>query len=281
MSEILDIRLLDIIDIVLVAILMYVLYNLVKGSVAINIFLGILVVYLLWKVVDALQMELLSEILGAFFSIGFIVLIIIFQPEIREFFLALGKPKFMKKKRWFTLRLLREPKEEPIDIDKIVKAAQRMSLIKQGALIVITRRNELDQIIETGEVINADLSAELLENIFFPNSPLHDGAVIITGNKIRAARCILPVTRSTNLAANLGLRHRAAMGITEDSDALALVVSEQTGKISFAENGTLTRSVQASVLQDFLQESIYGIVTANAEKKIAQVYSRRSSVSDG
>lgn len=248
----LNIRVVDVIDVLLVAILMSVLYNLVKGSVAVNIFLGLLMLYIVWKLVDALQMELLSEILGAFFSVGFIILIIIFQPEIREFFLALGKPRFIRSKRWFKLRFLGDQKEENVDIDKIVSAMQRMSLSKQGALIIITRRNDLHNVIETGESLNADLSVELLENIFYPNSPLHDGAVIITGNRIRAARCILPVSKSTNLSASLGLRHRAAMGITENSDAIALIVSEQTGKISYAENGQLTRSVQPSVLQEFL-----------------------------
>lgn len=253
---ILNIRLVDVIDVILVAILMSLLYNLVKGSVAVNIFLGLVILYIGWKIVDALQMELLSEILGAFFSIGFIILIIIFQPEIREFFLALGKPRFIKSKRWFKLRFLGDKKEEVVDIDKIVSAAQRMSLSKQGALMIITRRNDLNPIAETGEVINADLSVELLENIFYPNSPLHDGAAIITGNKIRAARCILPVSKNTHLSANVGLRHRAALGITEDSDAIAVIVSEQTGKISYAESGQLTRSVQPSVLQDFLIEML-------------------------
>ena len=144
-----------------------------------------------------------------------------------------------------------------VDIDKIVHACQKMSNIKQGALIIITRQHELRVIKETGQYLNAHISVELLENIFYPNSPLHDGAVIISGNKIEAARCILAhSSKSPKITANLGLRHRAAVGVTEQSDAIAIVVSEQTGKISYAENGELTRNVQPAVLRDFLEEKL-------------------------
>ena len=131
-----------------------------------------------------------------------------------------------------------------------------MSNVKQGALIIITRQHELGIIKDTGQYINADISVDLLENIFFPNSPLHDGAVIISGNKIEAARCILPVSKSPNLTANLGLRHRAAVGVTEQSDAIAIIVSEQTGKISYSEGGELVKNIQPAVLRDFLEEKL-------------------------
>lgn len=259
MTELLfiSIRLLDIIDILLVAVLFYLLYNLLKGTVAINIFFGIVAIFLIWKIVDALQMELLSEILGAFVSIGFIALLIIFQPEIRQFLLALGKPAFIqrKRRRFFWFRFGEQGMTE-VEVSKIVQACQRMSNIKQGALIVITRQNELQNIVETGETVNADISVELLENIFYTNSPLHDGAVIITDNKIRAARCILPVSKSLKLSTKIGLRHRAALGITEASDAVAIVVSEQTGKISYASEAYLTRNVQPAELQDFLEDEL-------------------------
>jgi uncharacterized protein (TIGR00159 family) len=154
-----------------------------------------------------------------------------------------------------------------VDVDKIVHACQKMSNIKQGALIVITRQHELRITKETGQAIQAEVSVDLLENIFFPNSPLHDGAVIITGNRIEAARCILPISKSPNLPASLGLRHRAAVGITEATDALAVVVSEQTGKISYAKGGVLSKNVKASELQDFLQTEFGLVDTADRDQQ--------------
>lgn len=256
------IRLLDVIDILLVAFLLYELYNLVKGSVALNIFFGIVAIFFIWKLTEVLHMDLLREILGAFFSIGFVALIIIFQPEIRQFLFAFGKPGFInRKKRRFLFWKISDVPGFEVDIDKIVQACQKMANIKQGALIVMTRQNELQPVADTGQEINANLTVELLENIFYPNSPLHDGAVIVTGNKIRAAKCILPVTKNLNLPSTIGLRHRAALGITEQSDSISIVVSEQTGKISYAKEGRLTRNVQATELQDFLNEE-FGPVAA-------------------
>ena len=245
----------DIIDILLVAVLLYQLFRLLRGTVAVNIFYGILAVFLLWKVVDALGMKMLSGILGAFFSVGFIALIVIFQPEIRQFLLALGRPGFINKKgkRGFFWRFT-DSRSDLLDIDRIVLACQRMAQEKQGALIVLARQNELLSIQESGERINSDLSVDLLINIFYPNSPLHDGAVIINHNKISAARCVLPVSKSTDIPNSLGLRHRAAVGVTENSDAIAVIVSEQTGKISYSISGQLKRSVQPAQLQKMLIE---------------------------
>ena len=253
----LKIRLLDVLDILLVAFILYEIYNLLKGSVSINMFFAIVAMFFIWRITDALQMQLLREILGAFFSVGIIALFIIFQPEIRQFLLSLGKPDFMqKRRRRFLFWHFSEESSYIVDIDKIVHACQKMSNIKQGALIILTRRHELRIIKDTGQYLNADISVELLENIFYPNSPLHDGAVIISGNKIEAARCILPISKSPRLTASTGLRHRAAVGVTEQSDAIAIVVSEQTGKISYAEGGELTRNVQPSVLRDFLEDRL-------------------------
>jgi len=250
-----NIRLLDVIDILLVSFLLYELYNLVKGSVTLNIFFGVVAIFFIWRITDVLHMDLLREILGAFFSLGFIALIIIFQPEIRQFLFAFGKPNFIdRKRRRFLFWKISDIPGYSLDIDKIVQACQKMANIKQGALIVLTRQNELRQVIETGQNLNANITVELLENIFFPNSPLHDGAVVITGNKIRSVKCILPVTKNPSLPASIGLRHRAAIGVTELSDALAIVVSEQSGKMSYAKEGRLTRNVQATELQDFLNE---------------------------
>lgn len=253
----LQIRFLDVIDILLVAFILYEIYNLLKGSVSINIFFGIMAIFFIWRITDALQMELLREILGAFFSVGIIALFIIFQPEIRQFLLTLGKPDFIqRRRRRFLFWHFTDTTAYIVDIDKIVLACQKMSNIKQGALIIITRTHELKTIKETGQFIGAEISVELLENIFFPNSPLHDGAVIISGNKIEAARCILPISKSLQLIANLGLRHRAALGVTEQSDAIAIVVSEQTGKISVAVNNELTRNIQPVALRDFLSDKL-------------------------
>lgn len=251
-----EIRWLDIIDILLVAVLLYLLYNLVKGTVAISIFFGIVAIFLIWKVVDALQMQLLREILGAFISVGFIALIIIFQPEIRQFLLTLGKGGFIRDRRRRFLWWRIGEHNKTLDIDKVVQACQKMSNIKQGALIVLTRQNELHNIVDTGEVVDARVSSELLENIFFSNSPLHDGAVIITDNRIKAARCVLPVSRSQKLPPSLGMRHRAAVGITENSDSIALIVSEQNGKISYAQEGSLHKNIQPAQLHDYLKETM-------------------------
>jgi len=249
-----QIRFLDVIDILLVAFILYELYHLLKGSVSINMFFAIVAMFIIWRVTDALQMELLREILGAFFSVGIIALFIIFQPELRQFLLSIGKPDFIqKRRRRFLFWHFTDASPYIVDIDKIVYACQKMSNIKQGALIILTRQHELRVIKDTGQYLNADISVELLENIFYKNSPLHDGAVIISGNKIEAARCILPISKSPKLTANLGLRHRAAVGVTEQSDAIAIVVSEQTGRISFAEEGELTRNVQPAALRDFLE----------------------------
>ena len=264
----LQIRFLDVIDILLVAFILYELYILLKGTVSINIFFGIVAIFFIWRITDALQMELLREILGAFFSVGIIALFIIFQPEIRQFLLTLGKPDFIqRRRRSFFFWQFSDPSIYVVDVDKIVHACQKMSNIKQGALIVFTRMHELKTIKETGNYIGAEISVELLENIFFPNSPLHDGAVIISGNKIEAARCILPISRSKNLPAHLGLRHRAAVGVTEQSDAIAVLVSEQTGKISCAENGELMKNIQPAALKDFLEEELHGTTSLSKSKK--------------
>lgn len=257
----LKLRLLDVLDILMVAFILYEIYNLLRGSVSINMFFAIVAMFFIWRITDALQMELLREILGAFFSVGIIALFIIFQPEIRQFLLSLGKPDFIqKRRRRFLFWHFIDESPYIVDIDKIVYACQKMSNVKQGALIIITRQHELRIIKETGQYINADISVDLLENIFFPNSPLHDGAVIISKNKIEAVQCILPISKSKDFSANIGLRHRAAVGITEQSDAIAIVVSEQTGKIAYAEGGELTRNVQPSALRDFLEARMQPIV---------------------
>ncbi len=251
-----DIRFLDLVDVFLVAALLFTLFKMLKGTVAINIFFGIVALFLIWKLVAALQMELLSEILGAFISVGLVALIIIFQPEIRQFLLALGTPSFLNKygKKFKFLNIIFKEKFD-FDIDPIIVACQHMSEHKTGALIVITRQNELSQFVSTGQIIDASISSQIIENIFFKNSPLHDGAMIITGKKIKAAGCIMPVTKK-QITARAGLRHRAAIGISEVSDCIAIIVSEETGKISYSIKGEMKYRVSAQRLQSMLIEEL-------------------------
>ena len=249
-----QIRIVDIIDIVLVAALLYTLYRLLKGTGAISIFVGIVAIFLLWQLVNALQMELLSSILGAFVSVGFIALIIIFQPEIRRFLFTIGiqtKNGNIKGLRLFR----RKTKGVSLDTESVCQACQSMSNIKQGALIVITRQNTLTDIVLTGVTIDGEISKPLIENIFFKNSPLHDGAMILTDNKIVAARCILPVTNNSEIPGHYGLRHRAAVGVTENNDCIVLVVSEETGSISLVKNGKIT-TVQPENLEETLNQEL-------------------------
>ena len=254
LSGLFSVTLIDIIDILLFAFLLYEVYNLVKGTAAIRIFIGIIAVYILWRIVRALQMELLSEILGQFISVGFIALIVVFQPEIRQFLLMVGNTRMIKTSRkrllFWKFRL-----ENPMNlhVDTIVKACKKMADTRTGALIVIARLNELEPFVETGQVIDARISEWLLETIFFKNSPLHDGAVVISGGQIRAARCILPLSSNAEIPAFAGLRHRAAVGITEKSDAIAIIVSEERGIISYCIDGKLTMNVTPSELSTMLE----------------------------
>jgi diadenylate cyclase len=252
-----ELKLFDIIDIFLVASLFYTLYYLLRGTVAINIFFGIVTIFLIWKLITALQMELLGEILGAFVSVGFIALIIIFQPEIRQFLLALGTPKIINRyRKKFSFLGFRLIEDNFYNYEPIVKACFSMGEKEVGALIVITRQNNLFEYTQTGVILNAEISQPLIENIFFKNSPLHDGAVVIAKDKIKAAGCILPVTKKLDLPERPGMRHRAGLGISEQSDAIAIVVSEERGTVSVAYNGELIKMKDAQMLSEFLQNEI-------------------------
>ncbi len=244
----------DIIDILLVAGLFYGLYRLLKGTSAMSIFIGIVAIFLIWQLVKALQMEMLTAILGAFVSVGFIALIIIFQPEIRRFLFTIGD-QAREGKLAQKFKFLRVRSNVDLDIDSVAKACINMSDIKQGALILLTRKNNMDDIVSTGVVVNADISHSLIENIFFKNSPLHDGAMVIRHNRITAARCILPVSNKTNIPGHYGLRHRAAIGVTEVNDCIALVVSEETGNISMVTGGEI-RTINPSELKDIIEKEL-------------------------
>jgi diadenylate cyclase len=249
----------DIIDIVLVAILIYQLYYLLKGTVAVNIFTGILLFYLLWIIVRMLDMKLFGSILGKFIDVGFIALLIVFQQELRRFLLLIGTSDIVTSgkltKKVFDFKWQTEAvSDKGLDVNAIVKACENMGESKTGALIVITASNDLKFYANTGDIIDAKVSTRILESIFYKNSPLHDGAVIITDNKITGARCVLPVTERDNFPAHLGMRHRAAVGITESTDAIAIVVSEQTGEIAVSKAGKLQNNIAPEQLRTLLEK---------------------------
>lgn len=250
------IRFLDLLDIFLVAFLMYKVYMLIRETVAINIFVGVFSVYLLWLVVKAFNMQLLSTILGQVIGVGAIALIIVFQQEIRRFLLLLGSRYFSRSKGFsfesiFTLGIKTKAQ---LNVKSIVVACRNMAKKKTGALIVISRKFDMSTFSNIGDTLNANLSSRLLETIFFKDTPLHDGAVVVVGNKVMAARCVLPISESTNLPMNLGMRHRAALGMSENSNAVIVIVSEQTGNISYAKSGEIFQKVSPEDLGEFLEK---------------------------
>ena len=256
-SMFIQVRFIDVVDILLVAMLLNGLYNLLRGTVAINIFLSIVSIFLIWKIVVAFDLMLLGEILGAFASVGFIVLIIIFQPEIRQFLLALGTPKFVRRiLNKMTFLGFRKLEEVKLNIEPIIEACELMAAKKTGALIVLTRKNDLFQYVSSGVEIDAGISQALIENIFFKNSPLHDGAMVITRNRIKAAGCILPVTKKLDLLGRPGLRHRAGLGISEKSDAIVIIISEERGAISVAKEGNIRTIFNISDFRQFLEKEL-------------------------
>jgi len=254
----LDLRILDFIDILLVAILLYYIYKLVKGSAAINIFIGIVIVYLAWKFTQVLQMEMLSSILGQFIGAGMFALIVVFQQEIRKFLLMVGSTNFGSKRRLIKhLRFLRDDdKEVTTDISAIIRACESMGKTSTGALIVIRRSTNLDFVKNSGDTMDIELNQPILESIFYKNSTLHDGALVIEENKITATRVILPVSNDRTIPLRFGLRHRAAVGITEKTDALALVVSEETGQTSYIKNGSFEMYDSYEELGNKLKEDL-------------------------
>lgn len=254
----LEVRWLDVIDVLITAFLLYKVYDLLKGTVAINIFLGIIAIYILWWLCSrVLDMKLLGGILGQFIGVGVLALIIVFQQEVRRFLILLGSKNIFKNSRIarrFFIKGFQFDSESKTDLKPILKACTSMSKTKTGAIMVIERKTDLNFYAETGDVLNADLSKRAIESIFFKNSPLHDGAIIISGNKIKAARCVLPVTDNTELPAQYGMRHRAALGITEQSDAVAIIVSEETGAISVAVDGKIQTNIDPEDLEQHLHE---------------------------
>lgn len=242
----------DLIDILLVALLLFYFYKLMRESGSINLFLGILIFVIIWVLVSQIfEMRLLGGIMDTLVSVGALALIVLFQEEIRRFLREIGSQNRVRRiLDFFTGK--KEAKVDHAEMMPIVMACMNMAKRKEGALIVIEHNSNLNEYIKTGEAINADINQLLIENIFFKNSPLHDGAMIISQKRIVAASCLLPVSHNMNIPKSLGLRHRAALGISQETDAMAVVVSEETGAITVAHQGTLHRRLTAEQLEKLL-----------------------------
>ena len=253
----LNLGFLDILDIVLVAVLLFYIYRLIRGTAAMNIFLGIAIIYLIWKLTQALGMELLSDILGKFLGGGFIALIIVFQQEIRKFLLMVGSTNIASKKGFLKyFKLFKTKNIANSYVEDIVNFCDEMSKIKTGVLIVLARNNSQEIVKLTGDPMHIEVNKPILESIFYKNSPLHDGAVIIEDNIITATRVILPIENNIEIPAHFGLRHRAGFGITIRSDALSLMVSEETGQISYINNGAFILFEDIQDLIEIIKEDL-------------------------
>jgi diadenylate cyclase len=254
----LEVSVVNIIDITLVSILLYQVYKLLRGSVAIKIFLGFLSIYLMYLMVSALRMELLSIILGQFMGVGVIAALIIFAPEIRKFLLLIGRSSFLSNENILQELLFWKKRDSnAFNINPIIEASKSLSGTNTGALMVISRNTELKFYAESGDILEAQISKRLLVSIFNKYSPLHDGAVIIYNGKVKAARCILPVTER-EVPAQFGLRHRAGIGMSEATDALVLIISEETGQVSLAKNGKILHNLSFQELRELINEYLIG-----------------------
>jgi uncharacterized protein (TIGR00159 family) len=245
----------DFIDIALVGMMMYQVYKLIKGSIAVNIFLGILALYLMYLIVRAAEMELLATILGQFMGVGVLAMIILFQPEIRKFLLMVGRTTDLNRDNFFrSIVNWRTAHHEDFDIHQVMDAIKTLKATRTGALIVFSRNVELKFYAETGDPLDAEVNKRLLLSIFNKHSPLHDGAIIIHKGRIKAARCVLPVSENDHLPPHFGLRHRSAIGMSEVTDTLVIAISEETGRLILARNGAHLRAlklrqVEAKILQ--------------------------------
>ena len=256
-KDLLKFTVVDIIDVILVALLLYYIYRLIKGTVAINIFIGIIIIYGAWMLTDFLNMELLTSIFGGFMKVGIIALIVVFQPEIRKFLLMVGSTNFGGRKKFFQqINFLKTEQTSETDVDAIISACSKMSVSRTGALIVFERNNNLDFLSSSGDEMNIKVTQPIIESIFFKNSPLHDGAIIVSNNVVKATRVILPVNNEKHIPQRFGLRHRAAIGVTEKTDALALVVSEETGHISYFKDGEFVVFEDANELNSMIKTDL-------------------------
>ena len=248
----------DLLDVLIVGYLLYQIYKLLRGSLGFNIFLGLVLIYILWWVVSALGMPLLSTILGQFISVGMIALLIVFQPEVRRFLIFVGQGSLHTRflERIFGRDLNRSSQQKEKLVKEIVKAAEKMSEEKTGALLLISSGSNLEGYYSSGVMINAEITAQLLLSIFSKTSPLHDGATIISDKTITAASCVLPVSDRPDIPQQLGLRHRAAIGVTETSNAVAFIVSEESGQISFARRGDITQNITLDQMSKLLKKAL-------------------------
>jgi len=262
----LEVRLVDILDVFLVTVLLFYVYKFIRGSVALRVFVGFLSLYLLYLVVKATEMELLTSILGQFMSVGVLGALIIFQNEIRKFLLMVGRTTSF---RDFTINKLFNfgggKSQGQLDIAQIMEAMKSLGGTNTGALIVVSRNDDLKYYADNGDYLDAKISKRMLISIFFKNSPLHDGAVIIHKNRIVAARCILPVSDNPNIPASMGLRHRAGIGISEVHDVAVLLVSEETGQLSFVHNGQISHNLSPIEIRAKLNEYMLNKHTSDAE----------------
>ena len=244
MLEFLHFSWVDILDILMVAAIIYLVFRWIRGSTAINIFIAIIIVIVIRVIAEALGMKMISSLLGTLIDMGAVALVVIFQPEVRRFLSTVGrKAGSSLEKQPFLQKIFPSWRRRRVDaraLQEITEACREMSAQKTGALILIQNKNSLEDIVATGDIVDAEIGRRLIMNIFFKNSPLHDGAMVIGGNRIVAARCTLPITERTDLPARYGMRHKAAIGISEQCDADVVVVSEETGGISFVRGGQIT-----------------------------------------
>lgn len=257
MLDFLEFSFLDVLDIILVAVLLFYIYRLLKGTVAINIFIGIALIFLIWKMTQILKMEMLSGILGYLLSGGVIALIIVFQQEIRKFLLMIGTTNFTSRRNFLNqLRFLKSEISSDTDVEGLLNSCKKLAKTKTGALLVLERTNNLDFLITSGDSLNAQLTDALIQSIFYKNSPLHDGATIIRDNFIVATRVVLPISTNETIPGRFGLRHRAAIGVTEKTDAVCLLVSEETGEISYIKDGNFELYADYNELLDKLKTDV-------------------------
>jgi uncharacterized protein (TIGR00159 family) len=262
----LDVSWVDFIDIALVSVLLYQVYKLIRGSIAVNIFLGILALYLIYLIVRAAQMELLATILGQFMGVGVLAMIILFQPEIRKFLLVIGRSTEFRDNIFKNLASWRSEYHDDFDVREVTEAAKTLKGTRTGALIVFSRDTELKFYAETGEPLDAEVTKPLLLSIFNKNSPLHDGAVIIYKGRIKAARCVLPVSENDNLPPHFGMRHRSAIGMSESTDTLVMAISEETGRLILARNGKYLRGLKLKQVEQKILEFLHATEPANWEE---------------
>lgn len=248
---------LDLVDILLVSFLLFKLYELIRGTIAIRIFIGIISIYLLWLIVTALNMQLMSQIFRQFINAGVIALIIVFQQEIRRFLLAIGDSTFFRNigaKGGLWTYLGKTTQKMSTNLHAISEAVYNLAKTHTGALIVIDKQADLQNLLESGRKLNADINAALIESIFFKNSPLHDGALVVRNNKMVAASCTLPLTQQNGLPQSFGMRHRAAIGVSEELNVVAIIVSEETGTVSLAHNGRVETHENKTKFRERLQQ---------------------------